>query len=178
MQSTTRVTELAFPETGDRGQAGPVLTFRDFRLYPCARLLLRGDEPVTLGGRAFDLLHALLADRGRLVGKLDLLARVWPNTFVDESNLRFQVASLRKALGRDGELLKTIPGRGYMLAEEVGLSARPEQPAHGAAVGPAGGLTDGAHDVPGAVRILVLLLLQELGQLPAGSGGALPSSEW
>ncbi|MBS0332737.1 MAG: winged helix-turn-helix domain-containing protein [Proteobacteria bacterium] len=95
------------------------LRFRAYRLLPGARLLLRGDVPVQLGSRAFDLLHILLASRGAVVAKSDLLGRVWPGVIVDESNLRFQVRALRTALGRDRNLIKTIPGRGYLLADEI-----------------------------------------------------------
>jgi DNA-binding winged helix-turn-helix (wHTH) protein len=44
---------------------------------------------------------------------------VWPTTIVEESNLRFQVAQLRKALAHDQDLIKTIPGRGYLFALEA-----------------------------------------------------------
>ena len=43
---------------------------------------------------------------------------VWPSTLVEESNLRFQMMSLRKALGKDRDIIKTIPGRGYLFAGE------------------------------------------------------------
>ena len=60
---------------------------------------------------------ALLRARGQLVDKTEIVRSVWPSTTVDESNIRFQVASLRKALGPEGDLIKTIPGRGYLLAD-------------------------------------------------------------
>jgi DNA-binding response OmpR family regulator len=73
---------------------------------------------VELGSRAFDLLLCLLRSRGKVVSKNDIVAEVWPTTFVEESNLRFQMATLRKALGADGDIIKTIPGRGYLLIED------------------------------------------------------------
>jgi DNA-binding response OmpR family regulator len=81
---------------------------------PGARLLLRDGHPVEIGGRAFDLLLRLLRSRGTLVTKEEIVSYVWPCTVVDESNLRFQMASLRKALGGDRDVIKTIPGRGYL----------------------------------------------------------------
>jgi DNA-binding winged helix-turn-helix (wHTH) protein len=87
-------------------------------LVPAARLLLRDGEPVDLGSRAFDLLHLLLSKRGLVVEKGSIVSFVWPNTIVEESNLRFQMAALRRALGDDRSLIKTIPGRGYILAAE------------------------------------------------------------
>jgi hypothetical protein len=92
--------------------------FRSFELLPGSRVLLRNGSPVECGSRAFDLLHALLQQRGRVVEKQDLVAHVWPTTIVEESNLRFQMATLRRTLGRDRDLIKTIPGRGYLFALE------------------------------------------------------------
>lgn len=92
--------------------------FGHWCLVPAARLLLHKGQPVELGSRAFDLLHLLSSQRGMVVEKRAIVSFVWPNTIVEESNLRFQMAALRKALGADGALIKTIPGRGYILAEE------------------------------------------------------------
>lgn len=91
-------------------------------LVPRARLLLRDGCPVDLGSRAFDLLHLLLSQRGFVVEKTAIVSFVWPNTTVEESNLRFQMATLRKALGEDRNLIKTIPGRGYIFATEYRLA--------------------------------------------------------
>jgi DNA-binding winged helix-turn-helix (wHTH) protein len=120
MQYAARPTsEAASSAVGWPAEAPLALDFRTYRLFPRARLLLDGSRPVPLGGRAFDLLHALLCARGKVVSKPDLMARVWPTTYVDESNLRFQIACVRRALAGDAELIKTVPGRGYLLAEEL-----------------------------------------------------------
>jgi DNA-binding winged helix-turn-helix (wHTH) protein len=87
-------------------------------------MLLLDGKPVKLGSRAFDLLHVLLNSRGRLVSKDEIVRHVWPDTTVEESNLRFQMGCLRKALGSDRDLIKTIPGRGYILATEVPVIAQ------------------------------------------------------
>jgi DNA-binding response OmpR family regulator len=92
--------------------------FRSFELLPGSRILLRNGSPVECGSRAFDLLHALLQKQGRVVEKQALVAHIWPTTIVEESNLRFQMAALRRILGRDRDLIKTIPGRGYLFALE------------------------------------------------------------
>jgi DNA-binding winged helix-turn-helix (wHTH) protein len=81
--------------------------------------LLCESRPVPLGSRAFDLLEVLLRHRGAVVSKEQIVRSVWPSTTVEESNLRFQMAALRKALGSDRDLIKTIPGRGYVLAAEA-----------------------------------------------------------
>jgi DNA-binding winged helix-turn-helix (wHTH) protein len=106
--------------------AGPVeFRFGHWCLVPAARLLLYKGRPVEIGSRAFDLLHLLSSKQGSVVEKRTIVDFVWPSTIVEESNLRFQMAALRKALGPDGALIKTIPGRGYILAEEY--SAAPLQ---------------------------------------------------
>ncbi|CAA9350986.1 MAG: hypothetical protein AVDCRST_MAG93-7120 [uncultured Chloroflexia bacterium] len=94
------------------------LRFRDYRLLPSSRILLKGLAPVAIGSRAFDILNVLVQARGCIVGKRDIVKAVWPTTIVEESNLRFQVAQLRKTLSDDQDLIKTIPGRGYLFALE------------------------------------------------------------
>jgi DNA-binding winged helix-turn-helix (wHTH) protein len=54
---------------------------------------------VRLGSRAFDILAALVERAGEVVGKEQLIARAWPQMFVEESNLKIQVSALRRALG-------------------------------------------------------------------------------
>jgi DNA-binding winged helix-turn-helix (wHTH) protein len=103
---------LAAPERS----AQPVFSFGPFRLLPTLQLLLKAGRRVHLGSRAFEILVALVERAGDVVSKAELIARVWPNMAVEESNLKVQVAGLRRALsdGRDGnQYLATIPGRGY-----------------------------------------------------------------
>lgn len=101
-----------------RSLAG-ALRFRRFQVLPEDRLLLRDGRSVDIGGRAFDLLLVLLRERGAVVDKTEIVDRVWPSTIVDESNLRFQMAVLRKVLGEDRDVIKTIQGRGYLLIADV-----------------------------------------------------------
>ena len=108
--------------------------FGSFRLLPTRRVLLEGEKPVRLGSRAFDILLALVERGGELVSKDELMARVWPNTFVEEGNLKVQVAGLRRALGDSrgsDRYLVTIPGRGYRFVAPVtfaeGLATRAER---------------------------------------------------
>jgi DNA-binding response OmpR family regulator len=88
-------------------------------MVPEARQLLADGRPVRLGGRAFDLLLVLLRARGSLVSKDEILSAVWPSLVVEEANLRFQMAALRRALGEDRDVIKTVSGRGYLLAAEL-----------------------------------------------------------
>jgi DNA-binding response OmpR family regulator len=95
------------------------LTFREYMLRPEDRLLLRNGCAIELGGRAFDLLCVLIRSRGCVVSKTEIFDHVWPTTTVDESNLRFQVAQLRRALGSDRDVIKTVKGRGYIMAADA-----------------------------------------------------------
>src|SRR6266481_2645220 len=101
---------------------GLAISFGPFRLLAAQRLLLEGDAPVRLGGRAYDILAALVERAGEVVGKEELIARAWPQTFVEEANLKIQVSALRRALGdgQDGHrYVATVPGRGYNFVAPV-----------------------------------------------------------
>jgi len=80
---------------------------------------------VPLGNRALEILIGLLERRGELVSKQDLMARVWPNVFVEPANLTVHMSALRRAL-RDGQngnrFIINIPGRGYSFVASVDLS--------------------------------------------------------
>ena len=104
---------------------GAYLSFGPYRLLPTQYLLLEGDKPVPIGSRALELLMILLERRGELVSKQELTARVWPNVFVDPSNLTTQMAALRHALRdrKDGNrFIITDKGRGYRFVASVSVS--------------------------------------------------------
>src|SRR5215203_386482 len=104
--------------TNDRGG----LQFGDFRLDVSERRLLRDGRPVPLAPKAFDVLVALAARPGRLMTKDELLKEVWPDSFVEESNLAYHVFALRRALGvtANGEShVETVPKRGYRFIPSV-----------------------------------------------------------
>jgi predicted ATPase/DNA-binding winged helix-turn-helix (wHTH) protein len=106
---------------------GRVISFGPYRLLAAERLLLEGDKPVRLGSRAFDILTALVERAGEVVGKEELIARVWPTTFVEEANLKIQVSALRRALGDgqgDNRYVATVVGRGYNFVAPI----REEEP--------------------------------------------------
>ncbi|MGX9431672.1 MULTISPECIES: ATP-binding protein [Bradyrhizobium] len=97
-------------------------SFGPFRLLPAQQLLLENERPVRLGSRALEILIALVERAGELVSKNELMARVWPHTVVEESNLKTHIANLRRILG-DGQpgrrYLATVPGRGYCFVAPV-----------------------------------------------------------
>ena len=90
--------------------------FGPFRLDARERLLQRDGATIALTPKAFDLLLALVERHGRLVEKEELLKLVWPDAFVEEANLTYNISFIRKALG-DGEnglkFIETVPKRGY-----------------------------------------------------------------
>ncbi|MBK7472565.1 MAG: transcriptional regulator [Betaproteobacteria bacterium] len=97
--------------------------FGSAEVRPAERALLIGGAPVALGGRAFDLLVALLERPGKLVTKDELLDAVWGRVIVEEGNLHVHISTLRKLLGAG--LIVTIPGRGYRLETAAGAAAQP-----------------------------------------------------
>lgn len=103
--------------------------FDDFRLDPRQRKLLFGEKVVQLSSRAFEMLLLLVQKQGRVVEKSEILAQVWSDSFVDESNLVVHISALRRVLGeRRGErkFIETVSGRGYSFVfpvEEVKKSA-------------------------------------------------------
>src|SRR5271165_6118834 len=119
---------------------GDAISFGPFRLLAERRLLLEGDKPVRLGSRAFDILAALVERAGEVVGKEELIARAWPQTFVEEANLKIQISALRRALG-DGQnghrYIVTVPGQGYNFVAPVSVKELPVAPLP-ATIAPAG----------------------------------------
>ena len=115
--------------------ADDTFAFGPFRLSPARQLLLEGEKALRLGSRALEILKVLVEHAGTLVSKEDLVARVWPGTFVEEGNLRVHMAALRRALG-DGQsgnrYIATIPGRGYRFVAAVSIlsASRPSEPPH------------------------------------------------
>nr|WP_315249379.1 winged helix-turn-helix domain-containing protein [uncultured Duganella sp.] len=101
--------------------------FDDFRFIPAQQLLLRQDAPVRLGSRALDILAELVEHPGELVGKRQLMARAWPSSVVEESNLKVHIAALRRALcegGHDSRYVATVSGRGYRFVAPVTTTIR------------------------------------------------------
>jgi DNA-binding winged helix-turn-helix (wHTH) protein/TolB-like protein/Tfp pilus assembly protein PilF len=96
--------------------------FGPFVLDGDERVLLRDGQPVALTPKAFDTLLVLIEKSGRIVAKDELMSRVWPDSYVEESNLAFNISVLRKTLA-DGadevQFIETVPKRGYRFAAVV-----------------------------------------------------------
>src|ERR1700732_1190125 len=136
----SRQPPFAGPTAPGRTQAtndqatGKAVTFGPFRFLPVQRMLLEGDKPLPLGSRALDILNLLLERPGEVIRKDEIIARVWPNIFVDETVVRTHIGALRKVLGdnqRTNRYVANVPGRGYVFVapatseEPVRRSAEP-----------------------------------------------------
>ena len=90
--------------------------FGEFTLDADQRVLLREGKPLLLAPKIVETLLTLVQNSGRIVEKKELMTRLWPDTFVEESNLTYTIVQLRKTLGDDARLpryIETIPKRGY-----------------------------------------------------------------
>jgi DNA-binding winged helix-turn-helix (wHTH) protein len=124
----TSDTDERFFAGTDPARGAPIeISFGPFRLLPTQFLLLEDDKPVSLGSRALEILIVLLARAGELVSKQELMARVWPNVFVEPANLTVHMSALRRTLrdGRNGNrFIINVPGRGYSFVASVAVSGR------------------------------------------------------
>src|SRR5262249_21667293 len=115
--------------------------------------------------KVFETLLALVENHGRIVLKEELMKRLWPDTFVEESNLTFNIQQLRKSLGdnaREPLYIETIPRRGYRFIAEVKPLATP------VALAP---ITSGDNGVPRATvltKARVITVLAVVGVAIAG----------
>jgi TolB-like protein len=90
------------------------------------RQLVINGSLVSLGARAFDVLHALADRHGEVATKTELLLAAWPGLKVEENNLQVQISALRKVLGP--EAIATVPGRGYQLTVQVAMADAAQSP--------------------------------------------------
>jgi TolB-like protein/DNA-binding winged helix-turn-helix (wHTH) protein/Tfp pilus assembly protein PilF len=116
--------------------AGPLETngfyeFGPYRADRRAHVLLRDGAIVPLTPKVLDTLLVLVEKRGEVVSKDELLRLVWPDSFVEESNLAQNISVLRKALGHCADqaaYIETIAKRGYRFLAEVRISAAEAAP--------------------------------------------------
>src|ERR1700720_1465177 len=122
----------------DPGSETPTaIEFGRFSVLPHRREVLAEGRPLELGGRAFDVLMALIEASGAVVSKNKLMERVWPDRIVEEHNLQAQISALRRAFAADRDLIRTIAGRGYQFTGEIrSVSAQPQAPASAAKTQP------------------------------------------
>lgn len=134
-------------------QAG--IAFGRFLVLPERRDLLADGKPIKLGGRAFDVLMALIETPGVVVTRDALMARVWPNRIVGEDNLAAQIVALRKALGSEPALIRTVAGRGYQFVGEIQLPHATTDEARNAITRTAAEVTQPPTNLPEPVTELI-----------------------
>ncbi len=96
--------------------------FGEFTVDREQKVLLRNGSPLPMAPKVFDTLLILVDNGGRIVEKKELMNRLWPDSFVEESNLTFNIQQLRKALGdnaRQPRFIETVARRGYRFIAEV-----------------------------------------------------------
>ena len=96
--------------------------FGPFLLNAGERLLLRDGQAITLTPKAFETLLLLVENGGHVLTKEEMLTRLWPDTFVEESNLTNNISLLRRVLGDDSEsqqFIQTVPRHGYRFVAAV-----------------------------------------------------------
>jgi DNA-binding winged helix-turn-helix (wHTH) protein/tetratricopeptide (TPR) repeat protein len=172
-----------------RSSGGTVYQFGAYRLDTADKVLYRAGAAVPLTPKAFDTLAVLVESHPHLVSKDELLARVWPGTFVEDNNLAQYVSLLRRTLadGPGGDaVIETVPRRGYRFRLPVELAvagdaaaAEPPAPAEFPAGAPAASLPRRWQRPLVAAASTALLLAAATaswwfagaGRTPAGSGG-------
>ena len=108
-----------------------IFHFDEFTLDVRERRLLRGGDVVHLSPKAYDVLVALVRQRGHLVTKDELLTRLWPGSFVEEGSLNVYMSALRKALGEDARrptYIETVARSGYRFIAAVRFDSEDEKP--------------------------------------------------
>ena len=99
-----------------------IYEFGDFQLDLEQKSLQRNGQTVPIQPKVFDMLVVLAEKQGEIVSRDDLMKAVWRDTFVEESNLRFCIHTLRKTLGKNAngkDYVETIPKRGYRFTADV-----------------------------------------------------------
>jgi DNA-binding winged helix-turn-helix (wHTH) protein/TolB-like protein len=101
--------------------------FGPFLLDTAQHTVCRDGEPVTLTPKTYDLLLLLVENGGRLMTKDELMRALWPDSFVDESNLTQQISMVRKALGQkvgEDQYIVTVPARGYRFSAPIAVRGK------------------------------------------------------
>lgn len=103
------------------GIENPVIyRFAEFSLDRKRAALSKNGQEIKLRPKVFDALLYLVANRGRMVSKEELLQALWPDAFVTDDSLVQCMVELRRALDdRSQDILRTVPRRGYEFAAEV-----------------------------------------------------------
>ena len=117
-------------------------------------VVTRDGQPIAVAPKTFELLLVLVRSGGRALSRQELVSALWPDTFVEEANLSFQISTLRKALGAGAEQwIETVPKVGYRFTREATpepAGVATERPTGDSRPGPAGHLASIAQALPSA----------------------------
>lgn len=106
----------------DRSVGLQAFSFGTFCLFPKKRLLISSGRRLPIGGRALDILIALVLRHGEVVTQAELMAFAWPNLHVEVCNIRVHIAFLQRTLGTDRQgrrYIVNVAARGYVFVGEV-----------------------------------------------------------
>lgn len=110
-----------------------VYTFAGCKLLPGKRQLIRSGTEIEVQAQVFDLLHYLVSHPGRVIDKDTLLDQVWHNAHLSDATISQAIRKARKAVGDDGnaqKIIRTVHGKGFMLAEDCNVECSPLNGAH------------------------------------------------
>ncbi|MGK2927849.1 MAG: winged helix-turn-helix domain-containing protein [Lysobacterales bacterium] len=134
-------------------------SFASFRLDLERGALLRGETPVALRPKSFDVLHYLVRHPQRLVSREKLIEAVWPGVVVIDNSLTQCLIEIRKALGDDGKtMVRTVQRRGYLFDVPVRVVQSDQPPSPLPAV-PSEGPTPRGSRLPSRWTLTGLLVL-------------------
>lgn len=108
-----------------------VIGFDDVEMDLALFELRRGGTRVPMEPQTFDVLAYLVAQRDRVVSKVELMDEVWGGRFVSEAAVTSRIKQARRAVGDDGHaqrLIQTVHSRGYRFVAEVGQAAVADAP--------------------------------------------------
>lgn len=102
---------------------GRLYYFDDFVLDTRGRHLAKNGNAIKLTAKSFDLLQLLVQNHGKIVGREEILQKVWPEEYVEDSNVNVQVATLRRIFGNSKDFIQTVSKRGYCFTAKVGIGS-------------------------------------------------------
>lgn len=102
---------------------GRLYYFDDFVLDTRSRNLAKNGNAIKLTAKSFDLLQLLVQNHGKIVGREEILQKVWPEEYVEDSNVNVQVATLRRIFGNSKDFIQTVSKRGYCFTAKVGIGS-------------------------------------------------------
>jgi len=111
-----------FRQTSELQARAAAYEFGPFVLDTRQYILLKEGKPVGLAPKTYDTLLLLVRNSGRMLSKEELMKSLWPDSFVEESNLTQQVSTIRRVLGdsaSDPRYIVTVPSRGYRFMADV-----------------------------------------------------------